>query len=362
MTNYLIKTQPKYKRYQLIFITFMSISWVVSYFSDAYIHFIEHASEHSFITYGILATFVFLFATHVVSRGVYRLFSRYHKSFWRQSLSLIINALVTTAVYCLMDFMLVISIFPFSYTTFVTLMFPPETFEITPAYAALFMFFNSIVAFLPWLIAYYILADRSGHQLLSNQLRAQQLKQQVNHIHPTFLFDTMKAIKAEINIDQDSAADLVTKASELFRYNLLASKHNLVTLKDELKALDDYFFILKKQGKCPYDTALQLKDSEQSPLFPPMVIIFAVSYLLNNAKDRIARIDIIGYWQGSNYVIEICHHSSAKVFTDNSLYTNAQNMLSFFGKGASLIRETRFGDRRKIMISLAPDDFNHSSS
>ncbi len=73
-------------------------------------------------------------------------------------------------------------------------------------------------------------------------LKYQSLKDQVR---PHFLFNSLSSLVTLINTDADKATLFVHKLSDVYRYLLEQRETELVTLKEELKFLEDYIFLQK---------------------------------------------------------------------------------------------------------------------
>lgn len=78
--------------------------------------------------------------------------------------------------------------------------------------------------------------------LLAQSSQLQMLRNQIN---PHFLFNTLSSLRALVRIDQKKAEEMISKISDFLRYSLVNKKDTIVTLKEELDAINNYFEIEK---------------------------------------------------------------------------------------------------------------------
>ncbi len=78
---------------------------------------------------------------------------------------------------------------------------------------------------------------------LRQQLRDQELASLMNQINPHFLFNSLNTIRGMIYEDKDKSAELVTKLSTLFRYNLSTDTKAHTSLGAELEVCQHYLAI-----------------------------------------------------------------------------------------------------------------------
>jgi len=66
-----------------------------------------------------------------------------------------------------------------------------------------------------------------------------------NQINPHFLFNSFSVLTSLIYKDQDMAADFTTQLSKIYRYVLENKNKDLVSLKEEKRFVESFFFLLK---------------------------------------------------------------------------------------------------------------------
>jgi len=101
----------------------------------------------------------------------------------------------------------------------------------------------NLVLFTLWSIFYLALTSIVERIKLRQQLRDQELASLMNQINPHFLFNSLNTIRGMIYEDKDKSAELVTKLSTLFRYNLSTDTKAHTSLGAELGVCQHYLDI-----------------------------------------------------------------------------------------------------------------------
>ena len=300
-------------------------------------------------TYQLIMIFA---AFHIVLRGIYKHYKTYAKTKWKLFLLLLASSTITSLVIIGLDFSpILLALTPYSIEEYVnSIMHLDNLGESLLAYVIYNIVFNLV-----WAYCYVLAASISNYKQLALLLKKQKLQILTNRVNPEFLFDTMEAIKHQIDIDEEKAADLVTKASDLFRYNLMSSKTADAKLNDELASLTNYLELLEEQKRAPNSYSLKLHDAEISPNIPSMSLIFICSFLLNTARKRNGELTIASFIKHQKYRIEIAHQSHGKFFLDTEHFDNVKSRLEHqYSNDASIVL-VKSGKRRKVVIELPID-------
>lgn len=120
--------------------------------------------------------------------------------------------------------------------------------------------------------------EAENEKLKRNQLENQllQLKAQLN---PHFLFNSLNTLKAMVENKDENSVEFLIKLSEVYRYFLENSEANLVTIKDELKIANAYFFMLKNRFEDNISLEIALSESDFERKMPAM----SLQLLIENA-------------------------------------------------------------------------------
>jgi len=121
--------------------------------------------------------------------------------------------------------------------------------EPTTAWMVVWMLFIGFLAVHSAMYALRFYRELKEKELLEEQLRAlatqAELKALKAQINPHFLFNTLNTIAQLIHADPAQAEATVERLAEMFRYVLLASEREFVTLGEELEFIEDYLDIEK---------------------------------------------------------------------------------------------------------------------
>jgi len=348
-STYLTQVGNKYWQYQGIYFLFFIVSITFSNLKT----FSSIASEGFIIAYSISTLFSMFFCVHVITRGIYKYAEQRSSGILSNILWLLLNSFVGATVYLLLDFGFYL-LSPASFTfqeIFEAL--HVENSENFPLWLQIFLqwtgYWTTIGA---WLIIYSFISSSRFYKTLKEQSDSQELKLLLNQINPEFLYATMDAIKSSIDKDTDHAADIVTQASELFRYNLVSSKNNHADINEELTSLNNYLGLLKEQKRSPETIHISLKNQEKIPNLPAMSMIFMLSHILNNAKNQTHALNIDGDIVNNHYKIEMLHTSAKKYKSDFSYLKNLRLRLKYMYQSQAKLDVKKDWQSHKLILTL----------
>ena len=151
---------------------------------------------------------------------------------------------------------------------------------------------NGSLIFLIWNLVYFFFQYFSKYHRseieklkLAVEIKDAQLGTLKAQIKPHFVFNTLNNIKALILEDKHKARSMLVNFSELLRYALLHSKHELVLLKDEVEILQQYLELLSIQYEDRLSYKLEVDEVILEEKIPPMVLQLLVE---NGIKHGIA--------------------------------------------------------------------------
>ena len=169
-------------------------------------------------------------------------------------------------------------------------------------------------------------------------LQYQSLKDQVR---PHFLFNSLSSLATLINTDADKATHFVHKLADVYRYVLEQRENELVSLKEELKFLEDYIYLQKIRfgESLKVEYSLELDQTRMViPLSLQMLVENAIKHNEVSAEHPL-RIEIISTEQG--HVI-IKNNLRRKEVTETSLGMGLENLrkqVAFFSEDALMVQE-----------------------
>ncbi|MCA0366222.1 MAG: histidine kinase [Bacteroidetes bacterium] len=148
--------------------------------------------------------------------------------------------------------------------------------------------------------------EAENERLKRNQLENQlsQLKAQLN---PHFLFNSLSTLKAMVENHDDNSVEYLIKLSEVYRYLLENSTSHLISIKEELKIANAYFFMLKSRFENNIQLKINLSDEDLEERIPAM----SLQLLIENAVKH----NVIS--KGKHLTIEIARDGSKLLIINN---------------------------------------------
>lgn len=147
-----------------------------------------------------------------------------------------------------------------------------------------------------------LLEERLRTLAVQSELKA--LKAQIN---PHFLFNTLNTISNLINTNPKKAERTIGKLAQIFRYTLVSSEKEFVTLKDELDFIDSYLEIEKER----FEDKLNVKKSISPKMLDISIPNLIIQPLIENAikyganRKGEVEIEIIVFPEGNVVHIEV---------------------------------------------------------
>lgn len=196
-----------------------------------------------------------------------------------------------------------------------------------------FFFIQSLHFYIPLLLMFVVYAlvknrldlqkateDKLKAESLARQAKWMMLKYQVN---PHFLFNALNSIRALIGSDDKNARKTVTELSEYFRYSLSVENEGLVTVKQEVDAIENYLEIQKIR----FRDKLKIKIVVDKNTLNCKIPIFAVQTLIENAvkyglKTHEGTVEITVKTFIENEKLHLIVKNSGKLMPANNKFDN----------------------------------------
>jgi hypothetical protein len=137
-----------------------------------------------------------------------------------------------------------------------------------------------ILVFIARILRYQIIRqeDVAEKELLKQQSLQNELSALKNQINPHFLFNSLNSLNSLIR-DNKEATMFVNKLSFMYRYILQSGQQDFVTLREELKFLESYAFLINTR----YRNRFKLKIDINDHLLNESVPALALQLLVENA-------------------------------------------------------------------------------
>jgi sensor histidine kinase YesM len=124
--------------------------------------------------------------------------------------------------------------------------------------------------------------DQQESKLENERLKQQNLQSELaalkNQIDPHFLFNSLNSLTSLIR-DNKPATQFVNKLSHMYRYILQSGDSNLVTVREELKYLESYAYLIETRYRDRFKLNIEINEAYLDEKLPPM----ALQLLVENA-------------------------------------------------------------------------------
>lgn len=94
-----------------------------------------------------------------------------------------------------------------------------------------------------------------------------------NQVRPNFLFNSLNVLSSLVHKDPELAEDFIEQLSEVYRYVLDTANQNLVTVEQDVQALEAYFFLQQtRYGADSLQFRNELNGDARQAWIPPLTL------------------------------------------------------------------------------------------
>jgi len=174
-----------------------------------------------------------------------------------------------------------------------------------------FMYFGyiivfSVLYFVAKLMRYQVFREEDllekealKKQSLENELTA--LKNQVN---PHFLFNSLNSLSSLVR-ENEEATSFVTNLSYMYRYILQSSEKDLFTLKEELKFLESYIYLIKTRYRDRIRININISEKVYNCNIPVLTLQLLVENCVKHNEISVENpLDVYIYDSGNYLLVE----------------------------------------------------------
>ena len=124
--------------------------------------------------------------------------------------------------------------------------------------------------------AYSYYRENQRKLRLEGELRQAALKSELSalkaQLNPHFLYNVFNTISASVPPEQEATRQLIAELSDLFRYQLRASRQELVPLRDELEFVEKYLSLEKARFGERLITKIDVEPELLDEAVPPLIL------------------------------------------------------------------------------------------
>lgn len=161
-----------------------------------------------------------------------------------------------------------------------------------------------ILFFISGILRYQIIhqEDLVEKELLKQQSLKNELEALKNQINPHFLFNSLNSLNSLIR-DNKRATTFVNKLSFMYRYILQNGTEDLVTLKEELKFLESYIYLIKTRYRNRFDIIITILDDALQAKIPALSLQLLVENAVKHNEISENNPLLVKVYYENNYVI-----------------------------------------------------------
>lgn len=180
--------------------------------------------------------------------------------------------------------------------------------------------------------AYRYFIENQRKLIVEGELRQAALKSELTAIkaqlNPHFLYNVFNTINASVPPKQEKTRQLIATLADLFRYQLRASKKELVPLSEEIEFVNKYLELEKARFEERLEIEMDVPIELHSEMVPPMLLQPLVE---NSVKHGISN-----SLKGGKISITIFKDEDKLKFEIADTGTGVEDKKSLFGKGVGL--------------------------
>jgi sensor histidine kinase YesM len=128
-----------------------------------------------------------------------------------------------------------------------------------------------------------LMRESRNKDLINEQLNTAYLQAQLQllreQLNPHFLFNTLSSLSAIVREDPRLAQTYILHLSKIFRYTLVNSGNDLVTLKKELEHLESYIQLVKMRLENTFQIQININES----ILDKQIVHLSLQPLVENA-------------------------------------------------------------------------------
>lgn len=183
----------------------------------------------------------------------------------------------------------------------------------------------------------------SEHKRAAMAAELQALKLQID---PHFIFNNLSVLSELILEDQQLGYEYSESFAKVYRYLLVNSKKDMITLEEELKFLNSYIYLTQKRIGEGVHFDISVNENLKQFLLPPLALQFLVENALkHNQTSKSNPLEIKVYTTSDQYLV-VLNSLSPLVNKIESADVGIKNIISRF---------EFLGDRKPIILKTDKD-------
>lgn len=144
--------------------------------------------------------------------------------------------------------------------------------------------------------------DIAENELLKQENLQKELSALKNQINPHFLFNSLNSLSAMVR-DNDDASTFVEKLSFMYRYILQSGQVDLISLREELKFLESYVYLIKTRYREKFNIEINIREELLSEKIPVLVLQLLVENAIKHNEISVKNPLNVKLYESQDYLI-----------------------------------------------------------
>jgi len=146
--------------------------------------------------------------------------------------------------------------------------------------------------------------DLVEKELLKRQSLQNELTALKNQINPHFLFNALNSLNSLVR-GNEKATTFINELSYMYRYILQSGQQDLVTLKEELKFLNSYVYLIKTRYRDRFSIEIKIPDNALNKNIPSLALQLLVENAIkHNEISKEHPLEVKVYLDDKDIVVE----------------------------------------------------------
>lgn len=167
--------------------------------------------------------------------------------------------------------------------------------------------------------------DAIEKEQLTKQNAQNELNALKNQVNPHFLFNSLNTLSLLVREDQKAAGKFINKLSFLYRYILQSKDQDMLTVKEELKFLESYIYLIKERYRDNFKVNIHINQTLLQRKIPALTLQLLMENVVKHneiSNDRPLYVDVFD----ENYHLVVKNKLQRRTGPVESTHTGLSNL------------------------------------
>jgi two-component system, LytTR family, sensor kinase len=235
-------------------------------------------------------------------------------------------------------------------SSFIWIKISKETFDWTGVYKFVAVCVAAVIIFTLVYEILFLNKEREIDNKIVDQLDQERSQAELlaltNEMDPHFIFNSLNTLNHLILNNPPQAHLFNNKLAQVYKYFLINKTRELISLKDEMEFIDDYFFLLQIRHDSKLQLQVELSDEANKAMIPPCAIQVLVENAIKHNEFTEHNPLLITIMMTGQY-LRVSNNAKPKSYAVNSTGIGLKNLSSRY----------RIITKKNIEIEKSHDSF-----